>query len=126
MAIKGMGTDIIQIARLEEQLKKSDRLAKRVLTEPEMSIFAQHSYPARYLAKRFAAKEAAVKAIGIGIGNGISWQQVEVQNLESGQPVLKFSGYFAQICEEMGVNASHVSISDEQDYAVATVILEAR
>ena len=125
MPIRGIGTDIIEIARLEKQLEKSDRLARRILTESEMAIFASHSTPARYLAKRFAAKEAAVKAIGIGIGNGISWQQVEVQNLESGQPVLKFSGYFAEVCEKAGINTSHISISDEQHYAVATVILEA-
>lgn len=125
MTIKGIGTDIIEIARLEKQLEKSDKLAKRILTEYELEIFTEHSNPARYLAKRFAAKEAAVKAIGIGIGNGISWQQVEVQNLESGQPVLKFNGYFAEVCQQMGVNSSHISISDERHYAMATVILEA-
>lgn len=125
MAIRGMGTDIIEIARIEKHLQKSDKLAKRVLTEFEMEVFSNHAMPARYLAKRWAAKEAAVKAIGVGIGNGISWQHVEVHNLESGQPVLKFSGYFAELCEQMGINASHVSISDEQHYAVANVILEA-
>ena len=124
MAIKGIGTDIVEIARLERQVEKSDLLAKRVLTESEMEIYAKHKFPARYLAKRFAAKEAAVKAIGIGIGNGISWQQLEVQSLESGQPLLRYSGYFAEVCEQMGVTASHLSIADEQHYAVATVILE--
>ena len=124
MAIKGIGTDIVEIARLERQVEKSDLLAKRVLTEAEMEIYAAQKFPARYLAKRFAAKEAAVKAIGIGIGNGISWQQLEVRNLESGQPVLSYSGYFAEVCEQMGVTGSHLSIADEQHYAVATVILE--
>lgn len=126
MAIAGLGTDIIEIARLEKQLAKSDKLAKRVLTEKEFSIFEKHLHPARYLAKRFAAKEAAVKAIGIGIGNGISWQHVEVQNLESGQPVLEFNGHFADLCEQRGITQSFVSISDEQHYAVATVVLEQR
>lgn len=126
MAIAGMGTDIIEIARLEKQLAKSDKLAKRILTESEFSVFEQHAHPARFLAKRFAAKEAAVKAIGIGIGNGISWQHVEVRNLESGQPVLHFSGYFAELCEQRGIQHSFISISDEQNYAVATVILEYR
>lgn len=124
MAIVGMGTDIVEIERLENQLEKSNRLAQRVLTDTELEIFHQQKFPARYLAKRFAAKEAAVKAIGIGIGNGISWQQVEVSNLPSGQPVLHFNGYFAQVCETQGVKHSHLSISDEQHYAVATVILE--
>ena len=125
MPIRGIGTDIIEIVRLEAQLQKSNRLAERVLTPSEMETFRQHKYPARFLAKRFAAKEAAVKAIGVGIGNGISWQQVEIQNLDSGQPILKFSGHFAELCEQQGITDSFVSISDEQHYAVATVVLEA-
>ena len=124
MAIKGIGTDIVEIARLERHVEKSDQLAKRVLTENEMQIYAAQKFPARYLAKRFAAKEAAVKAIGIGIGNGISWQQIEIQNLQSGQPVMTYSGYFAEVCEKIGVTSCHLSIADEQHYAVATVILE--
>lgn len=125
MAIVGIGTDIIEIVRIEKQLAKSERLAQRILTETELAIFSEHAYPARFLAKRFAAKEAAVKAIGTGIGNGISWQHIEVSNLASGQPVIAFSGHFASLCKEQGINSSFVSLSDEQHYAVATVILEA-
>lgn len=124
MAIVGVGTDIIEIARIEQHLKKSSRLAERVLTKSELEIFYSHKFPARYLAKRFAAKEAAVKAIGIGIGQGVSWQHLEVSNLASGQPVIHFHGYFAEVCEQRGVSSGHLSISDEQHYAVATVILE--
>lgn len=125
MAIIGIGTDIIEIVRIEKQLAKSERLAQRILTETEFAIFSGHAYPARFLAKRFAAKEAAVKAIGTGIGNGVSWQHIEVSNLASGQPVITFSGHFASLCEAQGINSSFVSLSDEQHYAVATVILEA-
>ena len=124
MAVLGLGTDIVQIDRLEAQLARSDKLARRVLTDAEFEQFSANKYPARYLAKRFAAKEAAVKAIGIGIGNGISWQHVQVSNLESGQPVLSFNGLFAELCEKRGITRSHLSIADEQAYAVATVILE--
>ena len=124
MPVVGIGTDIIEIARLEGQIARSDKLAKRILTEAEFSIYAAHATPVRYLAKRFAAKEAAVKALGTGIGNGVGWQQIEVANSDMGQPVLSFSGYFAQLCEQRGINRSFVSISDEQHYAVATVLLE--
>lgn len=124
MAIVGMGTDIVEIVRLEQALRRSDKLARRVLTTPEMAIFEQHKDPARYLAKRFAAKEAAVKALGTGIGNGVSWHHLCVENLPSGAPYLIFSGEFALRCEALGVCHSHLSISDEQHYAVATVILE--
>jgi holo-[acyl-carrier protein] synthase len=124
MAIVGIGTDIVEICRIEKQLGNSQRLAERVLTPDELAIFREHKFPARYLAKRFAAKEAAVKAIGVGIGNGVSFQHVQIDNLPGGQPVLSFSGKFAQICEQLGVSSSFISISDEQHYAVATVVLE--
>ncbi|MGO4890876.1 holo-ACP synthase [Flavobacterium sp. W21_SRS_FM6] len=124
MAIVGLGTDIVEIARIESQLARSERLAHRVLTVSELHTYAQHNFKARFLAKRFAAKEAAVKALGVGIGNGVSFQDVEVQNMPSGQPFLNFYGKFAELCSERGVTASFLSISDEQHYAVATVILE--
>tara|TARA_R110001632_G_scaffold191589_1_gene312409 strand:+ start:47648 stop:48028 length:381 start_codon:yes stop_codon:yes gene_type:complete len=124
MAVMGLGTDIVEIARIEKLLTRSSRLAQRVLTASELAIFDEHTFPARYLAKRFAAKEAAVKALGIGIGNGISFQNVEVHNLPSGQPFLRFYAKFALLCEQRNITSSYISISDEQSYAVATVILE--
>ena len=124
MAILGMGTDIVEIARIEEALSRSDRLASRVLTDTELAIYHASSTPVRYFAKRFAAKEAAVKALGTGIGRGIGWHHIEVTNNDYGAPQLLFSGAFEQLCEQKGVTHSHVSISDEQHYAVATVILE--
>jgi holo-[acyl-carrier protein] synthase len=123
--IVGLGTDIVEIDRIEAQVTKSDRLAKRVLTPDEHHIFEQHMHPARYLAKRFAAKEAAVKALGTGIGHGISWQHITISNNELGQPQLTFHDEFAEQCRARGVTHSFVSISDEKHYAVATVILEA-
>lgn len=122
--IAGLGTDIVEIARFEKLIDKSQGLAKRVLTPTELQTFEQHKFPARFLAKRFAAKEAAVKALGTGIANGVSFQNVEIENLPSGQPVLKFSGKFALICEQRNIKHSFISISDEQHYATATVILE--
>lgn len=124
MAIVGLGTDIVEIARISSQLSKSQRLAQRVLTPTEMQTFNQHKFPERFLAKRFAAKEAAVKALGTGIGNGVSFQDVEVLSLTSGQPTLVFSGKFAELCEHKSINSSFISISDEQQYAMATVVLE--
>ncbi|MDF2178344.1 holo-ACP synthase [Aliiglaciecola sp. CAU 1673] len=124
MSIVGIGTDIVEIARMQAQLEKSGRLAERVLTEVELAEFRQSKFPERFLAKRFAAKEAAVKAAGVGIGRGISFQQMEIGHHESGQPCLRLSGQLLTHCEQMGVTHSHISIADEQHYAVATVILE--
>lgn len=124
MAIVGLGTDVVEIARFTSQLEKSQRLAERVLTSTEMVVFSAHKFPERFLAKRFAAKEAAVKALGTGIGNGVSFQNVEVVSLASGQPTLVFSGKFAELCKKQKISRSFISISDEQHYAMATVILE--
>lgn len=124
MAIIGMGTDIVEIARIAVQLERSGKLAQRILTSEELAFYKVHNEPARYLAKRFAAKEAAVKALGTGIGNGVGWQHIRVLNHPGGAPYLLFSDGFASQCKERGIIHSHVSISDEQHYAVATVILE--
>ncbi len=124
MAIVGIGTDIVEIARIEAQLQRSNRLAQRVLTAVEFTQFEQHSFPARYLAKRFAAKEAAVKALGTGIGNGVGFQHIEISHDPLGQPQLTFADGAKERAEALGVTAMFLSLSDEQHYAVATVVLE--
>ncbi len=123
MAILGLGTDIIEIARVAGDSSRTKKLAQRVLTETEMAIFNQHTQPERYLAKRFAAKEAAVKALGTGIGRGVGWHQVIVSNNALGSPELSFTGEAFEISRRKGVTRIHLSISDEANYAVATVIL---
>jgi holo-[acyl-carrier protein] synthase len=122
--IAGIGTDIVEVARMEQVIGRSQGFAERVLSEQELLVFQQHKFPARFLAKRFAAKEAAVKALGTGIAQGVSFQDVEVQNLPSGQPVLHLCGQFAKTCKERRIQSSFISISDEKNYAVATVVLE--
>ena len=122
--IVGIGTDILQIDRMSAALKRTPRLPERILTPEELEKFRAHRQPEIFLAKRFAAKEAAVKALGIGIGRGISWQQLRVSNDEAGAPTLHYSGEFAEQCKLKGVVGAHLSLSDEQHYAVATVILE--
>ena len=124
MAIIGLGTDIIEIARIEAQLQKSDKLALRVLTEEELQIFRECRQPTRFLAKRFAAKEAAAKALGTGIGRGVSFQHIHISNNELGAPKLAFTDGAAERLELLGGYLGHISISDEQHYALATVIIE--
>lgn len=129
MAIAGLGTDIVEIARIEQSLTRSPALVKRVLTAAEQEIFStlQLQHPAnaaRYFAKRFAAKEAAAKALGTGIGRGVSFQHFTISNNADGAPMLSLSGYAAERAAAMGVNHLWLSITDEQAYAAATVILE--
>ncbi|NKF50955.1 holo-ACP synthase [Shewanella sp. WXL01] len=125
MAIVGLGTDIVEIERIKTQLERHpERLAKRVLTEAEFEIFSGSAMPERYLAKRFAAKEAAAKALGTGIGRGVSFQHIHISNNEDGAPVLKFTDGALERLSLLGGKSAHISIADEQRYATATVILE--
>ncbi|OED41107.1 holo-ACP synthase [Endozoicomonas sp. (ex Bugula neritina AB1)] len=123
--IVGIGTDIVQIERISASLEKlGDGFAKRILTETEFEIFRRSPQPAAFLAKRFAVKEAASKALGTGIGK-VSFQHLEVSNNALGAPVLTFSGYAAQLQKQRGITQLHLSISDEKDSAIAFVVLEA-
>lgn len=129
MAIAGLGTDIVAIARIAQSLQRSPALVKRVLTLDEQAIFQQleQQHPdnaARYFAKRFAAKEAAAKALGTGIGRGVSFQHFNVSNNAAGAPQLLLSGYAAELAATRGIKHIWLSITDEQAYASATVILE--
>ncbi|MBU2882970.1 holo-ACP synthase [Psychrosphaera sp. B3R10] len=123
MSVIGLGTDIVEIARITQACAGSDRLARRVLTDYEMGLFQQDNEPSRYLAKRWAAKEAAAKALGTGIGRGISFQHFEIRNNDLGAPKLTLTLAAKQRADDLGVKSALLSISDEQNYAMATVIL---
>lgn len=125
MAILGLGTDIVEIARIEAIVGRSgDRLARRVLSEQEWAQYQAHSQPIRFLAKRFAVKEAAAKAFGTGIRGGLAFAQFDVVNDSLGKPCLRFLARAAEVAELMGVRHVHVSLADERLYACATVIIE--
>jgi holo-[acyl-carrier protein] synthase len=123
--IYGVGTDIIEIARIESALSRfGARFAQRILCEPELDRFRGHRQPANFLAKRFAAKEAFTKALGTGIHAPANWHGVWVRNQRSGKPVLEFSEPLSALMRQRGVAGAHVSLSDEKEFAMATVILE--
>jgi holo-[acyl-carrier protein] synthase len=125
MAILGLGTDIVEISRIEAVVAKSgDRLARRILNENEWVVYLQHQQPVRFLAKRFAVKEAAAKALGTGIRNGLAFEQFEVVNDVLGKPGLVFHQRAAEMAAQLGVTSVHVTLADERRYACATVIIE--
>lgn len=124
MSVVGVGTDIVEISRLEimsEPVRK--KLAQRVLTTKEFEQFSQLKFPIPYLAKRWAGKEAAAKAIGTGIADGVSFQHISIVSLPSGQPTLVFSERALEVANTLGANSWHISLSDEVKYAVAFVVL---
>lgn len=124
MSVVGIGTDIVDISRIEKMREAVQlKLAKRVLTPTELTIYHENNFPHRYLAKRWAAKEAASKALGTGIANGVSFQHFEISSLPSGQPKLTLSECALTFAEQLGAKHWHISISDENDLASAFVVL---
>ena len=124
--IYGVGTDIVSIDRIQKIiLKNREGFIKRVLTEHEQALFANKADSAAFCAKRFAAKEAFSKALGTGIGRVVSFQDLTVRNNDNGKPHFIPSEKLRLYLLEKGVKQAHLSISDENQYAVAFVILEA-
>jgi holo-[acyl-carrier protein] synthase len=101
-----------------------DRFLHRILDENEVAEYALCAQPARFLAKRFAAKEAVSKAWGTGIGAEIGWHDVAVGHDERGKPLIVASSALAQKFAEKNVVATHISLSDEAEHAIAFVVLE--
>ncbi|CUX95701.1 Holo-[acyl-carrier-protein] synthase [Candidatus Gullanella endobia] len=125
MAIIGIGIDIVEIERIELILCRSgDRLARRILTLSEWRLYQQHNQPIRFLAKRFAIKEAASKALGNGIRNGIAFNQFKICNDALGKPLLRLFDQAATLANRLGITSIHVTVADERQYAYATVIFE--
>ena len=122
--VKAIGTDIVSTARIEAALERSGRkFAERILAPLEMIQFDAAPSPAAFLAKRFAAKEAAAKALGTGIGRGISWHHMHIEHDKMGAPLLILSGAAAQRQATLGSQKAHISIADELDQALAFVVL---
>ncbi|MFZ5594899.1 MAG: holo-ACP synthase [Pseudomonadota bacterium] len=122
--IFGIGTDIVRVARMDEALARhGSRFAHRILTEEEYREFCLAGRPAHFLAKRFAAKEAAAKAMGTGFRDGMSLRHIGVAHDDKGRPSLVYHGRAEQLRRDLGIGEGRLSLADERDYAVAFVIL---
>lgn len=123
--ILGIGTDLCEIGRIERALQRfGERFAARILVASELEIFRRRRKQAAYLAKRFAAKEAFAKALGMGIRYPVTWHNVWVVNNLSGKPALEFSPRLAALLKQRGVTKIHVSLADEIGMACAFVVVE--
>ncbi len=122
--IHGIGTDIVAIARMRRLWQRhGEALAARLLAEEERAQLAGQADPGRFLAKRFAAKEAAVKALGTGFRDGLALRHISVGHDGLGKPSLRLHGRAAELAARLGVRECHLSLSDEAEYALAFVIL---
>lgn len=123
--IFGIGTDIVRVARMQEDMDRfGDRFAERILTANELNEYRQNNNKANFLARRFAAKEAAAKALGTGFSRGVQLHDIEVAHDEQGKPLLEFTGRAREYLRERKITVAHISLADEQDHAVAFVTLE--
>lgn len=129
--ILGIGTDLANIERIAATLERfGDRFRNRVFTEAEQRKAEARADVAGTYAKRWAAKEACSKALGTGLRMGISWRDMAVTNLGSGQPVMNVTGWAAERLQSMtppGHEAViHVTLTDDHPWAQAFVVIEAR
>ncbi len=123
--IVGSGVDMIEIARIAETISRyGDRFCQRVYSPQEILYCRSKRNGAESFAARFAAKEAAAKALGTGIQSGVGWQDIEVIRASSGKPSLLFHGRAAVLARQLGANHAVVSLTHTRTQALAQVLLE--
>jgi holo-[acyl-carrier protein] synthase len=119
-----VGTDILKIERIDEVVTRlGDRFVQRILTPDERVEYQQSAQANRLLAKRFAAKEAVAKALGTGIGRGVSWQDIQVYHDTNGAPLVRLAGGALQAASKRGGTRVELSLADELDYVIAFAVL---
>jgi holo-[acyl-carrier protein] synthase len=125
--IVSIGVDITEVARVSEVLARTPRFRARVFTAAERAYCdAKGARAAEHYAARFAAKEAAFKALGTGWSGGLAWHEVEVTSEESGRPLLTLRGRAQEMFAGLGATDAHLSLSHTSGHAVAQVVFERR
>ena len=127
MSIFGIGVDLVNAKRIQLLYQKyGDRFPKRILDEDEMKLFENSKNKERYLCNAFAGKEAAVKALGTGFSQGVHWKDFGLSRKSSGQPYLHYTKKIKEKFNSLGISSSHISISDEDPWSIAMVVLETK
>jgi holo-[acyl-carrier protein] synthase len=122
--IFGIGTDIVQLARIEQVHGKfGERFVERLLLPAELAAFQGQKQPLRFLAMRFAAKEAIVKAMGTGFAHGMWIRDTGVVSNAWGKPEIVWSQRGRRLCDELGIGEGHVTLTDEAGLVVAVAVL---
>ena len=127
MSIFGIGVDLVNAKRIQLLYQKyGDRFPKRILDDDEMQLFVNSKNKDRYLCNAFAGKEAAVKALGTGFSQGVHWKDFGLSRKSSGQPQLHYTKKIKEKFNSLGISSSHISISDEDPWSIAMVVLETK
>ena len=123
--IVGTGLDIVEIQRIQKIYGRfGDVFARRILSRDEYRDYEKTNFPARFLARRFAAKEAVAKSLGTGFSKGLTLNMIGIAHDDSGRPVIQLYDKAEDHANRAGVKSSWISISDEKDYAVAFAVME--
>jgi len=123
--IHGIGTDLVAVARIAALHERfGERFARRLLADEEWADFLQASMPARFLAKRFAAKEALAKALGTGLRAPVTLGNIAVRHDALGRPVYVAMAQLSEWMRLRGIGRLHLSLSDEREHALAFAIVE--
>ena len=122
--IFGVGTDICELVRVQQTYDRfGEHFVRRLLMDEERALFERNKRPARFLAMRFAAKEATVKAMGTGFAHGMWIRDVGVVNNAWGRPEIIFSERGTAMCDKLGIGDAHVSLSDDAGLIVAFAVV---
>ena len=123
--IFGIGTDIVEIKRIET-MTSLDKFASKILSHHEKEFYDSltNEKQIKYISKQFAAKEAIAKAIGTGIRNDTHFKNIEILRDKNGAPIFNALNKLEKIISDLGITKTHVSLSDERDYAIAIAVLE--
>lgn len=125
MPIFGVGTDLVRIDRMRTLIERwGERFEVRVFTAAEIAFCSKRKNKIPCLALRFAAKEAFVKALGLGLRAPVLWQDMEIRGDSLGKPHVFLSDRANQYCTERGITSWHLSLTDDGDYGVAVVVIE--
>ena len=122
--VLSIGTDIVDVKRVERAIKRrGERFGRKILCPDELTEWQKRKFSPAFLAKRFAAKEAIAKALGTGIGKGVTFQNIEISNDAGGAPRATLNRSADQVMRNFGARKVLLSISDERNYAVAFAVL---
>ncbi len=123
--IFGVGTDIVELSRIQSTYDRfGDHFVQRLLMPEELELFARSKSPVRFLAMRFAGKEATVKAMGTGFAHGVWLRDVGVLSNKWGRPLVIWSERGQRVCERLGIGSGHVSLTDDAGLVVAFSVVE--
>ncbi len=124
--IFGVGTDVLELSRIQATYDRfGDHFVQRILMEEELQLFRGSKQPVRFLAMRFAGKEATVKAMGTGFAHGIWMRDVGITSNEWGRPIVIWSERGQRVCDRLGIGAGHVSLTDDAGLVIAFAVVEA-